>query len=204
MLNDFWVFRGKLILGLLLTVSVCGFFYFEQSAILRTLIVILSLISFSLVFFYNSETPTSSNRREILVVLILYLGIFSLYNLLYGLGIQLYLIMIAVWLLVTLLFIGLLILDRMDKLVSKTLFSLFACLNGLVILEVFLSLSFWPIDPKIKSLVLVVIFYLVVNLFYLYANNMLRFKKTFGYILISLIILALSVLNVWLSFKGGQ
>ncbi|MEI6039773.1 MAG: hypothetical protein WCP93_00250 [Candidatus Berkelbacteria bacterium] len=204
MLNDQWLLRGKLILAAILAVSVYGFFYFETSIILKVLVVVIAGVSFYMGIRHEAEKPPLTSHREFLILFVLYLAVFTLYNLLYGLGIQLYLIMIAVWLLVTLLFLCMLILDKIDTLMRRALFWLFASLNGLVVLEVFLSLAFWPVDPKIKSLILVVVFYLITNLIYLYTHNVLRFKKVLGYFVVSVLILGLLILSTWLGFKGGQ
>jgi hypothetical protein len=194
----------KLITGSLLAISVAGFFYFETSFLLRFIVVLFSVASFSWAIFQKTDKPPLSSRREILVLLVLYLGFFTLYNLLYGLGIPLYFVMVAVWLLVSAMFYILLTLDSIDTLLTHPLFWVFTSLVGLVILEVFLSLSFWPIDPKVKSLILVIIYYLVTNLIYLYTHNVLNFKRISGFLIVSFIILGLMVLNIWLGLKGGS
>jgi hypothetical protein len=202
MLNNQWLFRGKLILFVFLSVSILGFFYFESSELLKFLVALLGLSSFLWAVWSKPDQTHPTQAREVLALFILYLAVFSLYNLLYGLGVQLYIVMIALWLSVTLLFVSLLVLDKIDILVSRPFFWLLASLAGLIVLEVFLSLSFWPIDPKIKSLIIVVVFYLFTNLVYLYARNVLRFKRVIGYSLVSFLIVALTVLNVWLSLRG--
>lgn len=204
MLNNELIFRGKLLLGVILATSIYGFFYFESSILLKIIVVIFGLFCLIKVMLKKTDKPALSSRGDILILFTLYISFFSLYNVLYGLGIPLYFVMIAVWLMVSTLFMGLLMIDRMDMVMSHATLWAFVSLVGLVILEVFLSLSFWPIDPKVKSLVLVVLFYLISNLIYLHGHNVLRFKKIAGFLIVALIILGLLMLNIWLSLRGGQ
>jgi len=193
----------KLVTGLLLAISMAGFFYFEISVLLRTMVIVFGLASFIWVFMQKFDKPPLSSRSEILTLFALYLGFFTLYNLLYGLGIPLYFVMIAVWLLVSAMFYCLLVLDKIDTLLNHSLFWVFTSLVGLVILEIFLSLSFWPIDPKIKSLILLIAYYLITNLIYLYTHNVLNFKRISGFLIVSFLILGSMILNIFLSLKGG-
>ena len=110
--------------------------------------------------------------------------------------------MLAVLALVAGLFFGLLTLDRLESLISPPLFWVFVVLVGLVILETFLSLSFWPVDPKIKSLIIVVIFYLIENLIYLYTHNVLKLKRIIGFLTAGFLILGLTILIIWLGLRG--
>ena len=201
MVDNHWLWRGKIILGLLLAASICGFFYFENSSILRAIVIIIGLTSLIWAVIPKTEKPPLASRREILILFTLYIGLYSLYNLLYSVSIPLYLVMIAVWALVTLLFLCLLILDRIDTLMINPLFWTFSCLIGLIILEIFLSLSFWPIDPKFKSLILVMIFYLVTNLIYLYTHGVLKFKRILGFLIVSILTIGLLILNIWLGLR---
>lgn len=194
----------KFITGVLLVVSIIGFFYFEVSVILRSAVIIFALASFAWMLLQKNEKPPLASKREILVLLVLYLGFFSIYNLLYGLGIPLYFVMLAVWLFVSAMFYSLLALDEIDTLLTHPLFWVFTSLVGLVILEVFLSLSFWPIDPKVKSLILVVIYYLITKIIYLYTHNVLNFKKILGFLIISVLIIGLMILSIWTNIKGGS
>lgn len=193
----------KIFTGILLTASVLGFFYFETSLYLRILVIVFSLSSFVWMLLQKNEKPPLSSKREILVLLVLYLGFFSIYNLLYGLGIPLYFVMLAVWLLCSTMFYILLALDEIDTLLSHPLFWVFISLVGLVTLEVFLSLSFWPIDPKVKSLILVVIYYIITKIIYLYTHNVLNFKKILGFLIVSVLIIGLMIFSLWTGIGGG-
>jgi len=202
MIKSQWLISAKLILVAILAATLVGFWYFETSIILKILALILSGAGLVVAFSRVPEKPPLSSRRELLILFVLYLGLFSLYNLLYGLSIPLYLVMLAVLALVAGLFFGLLTLDRLESLISPPLFWVFVVLVGLVILETFLSLSFWPVDPKIKSLIIVVIFYLIENLIYLYTHNVLKLKRIIGFLTAGFLILGLTILIIWLGLRG--
>lgn len=204
MIKDKRQFWGKIVLSLLLAIALFGFFYFEPSLILRIVATVLGVGS--LVWtFWPKIIPGSSNinRREILILFILYLSLSSVYNLLYSLGIPLAIIMIVVCLLVFALFFGLLALEQLDELFGGPRSWVFIILAGLVLLEVFLSLAFWPVDPKFKSLILVVVFYAITNLIYLYAQNMLRLKRVIGFMVVSIFVLAIVILTIFMGNRIG-
>lgn len=197
-----WLIWSKIILVVILIASLAGFWYFETSLILKILAIILAAVGTYTALRGKTEKPPLSSRREFMILLVLYLGLYSLYNLLYGLSIPLYLIMVAVLVLVPGLFFGLLMLDRIESIIDPALFRVFVILLGLVILEIFLSLSFWPLDPKVKSLIIVVIFYLITNLIYLYTHSMLKLKRIAGFLIAAAIIFVILALNIWFGLRG--
>lgn len=163
-------------LSLLLVIAV--FFYFESSFALRFMVVFLGLIG----LFSFKQTP------EILTLFVLYLGLYDLYNIRYGLAVPLSLILIAVFSLAVFVFF---IWTKFAKFsaLNKDIFLLYLIIAGLAVMEIFLTMSFWPVDPKIKSLVIVTAFGILIKVFYLYVNNVLNLKKTAIFILISLLVL---------------
>ncbi len=198
-----WSIWSKVILIAILAATLVGFWYFENSLLFKISVVILAASGLLVACLKKIDRPPLKSPHEFIILLALYLGIFTLYNLLYGLSIPLYLVMIAILGLVSGLFFGLLILDRLDTIINPPLFWVFIILVGLVILEIFLSLSFWPIDPKVKSLMIVVIFYLLMNLIYLFSHNMLKLKRILGIMIVSILILSLMILSIWMSLRGG-
>lgn len=204
MTKPLWLIWSKVVLVAILIATLAGFWYFETSVILKILVIILSGTGLVTAFAHKTEKPPLRSPREFIILLILYLGLFDLYNLLYGLSIPLYLIMVATLILVAGLFFGILVLDKIETILKPSLFWVFIIMIGLVVLETFLSLSFWPIDPKIKSLIIVVIFYLVTNLIYLYTHSVLKLKRILGILIVSIVILSLFILSIWFSLKGGM
>lgn len=198
-----WTLFGKIILAFLLGVSIFGFFYFETSLILRIMVVVLGLGSFIWGIKVNKNDSPLSNKREVLILFILYLSLSSIYNLIYSLGIPLAVVMVSVCVLVFALFGGLLVIDRLNDRFAGPRFWVFVVLAGLVLLEIFLSLTFWPVDPKFKSLILVIVFYCMTNVIYLYAHDMLKLKRIINLLIVCVIILALIIFAIFYQVKGG-
>lgn len=196
MKNTKFLIFEKILLGLLLATSVVGFWYFEPSLTLRIIALFLAVISFAIAFFIPGQKTPIFSSRELVILLVLYFSLLTLYNLLYGLNISLYMIMLAVLIMVCLSFFVLLTLDGINNLLGKPVFNLFIILVGLAVLEIFLGLSFWPIDPKFKSLIIIVIFYLITNLVYLFSHSMLKLNKIVGYLIVSILILGGILLGI--------
>jgi len=144
---------------------------------------------------------TISSMGEILSLVILYLGLYDLYNIRYSLAIPLALIITIVFFLSMLVFYLETRFNKMAQNLAKNLFLLYLLTTGLIVMEIFLTMSFWPVDPKIKSLVIVIVFYLVLRIFYLYINNVLNLKKIVTLILICALVLGIVVaFNMWFGF----
>lgn len=172
--KNLWKYLAIFILALV----IFGFFYFEMSLFLRISLVMLGLIGLL----------TISSTADIIVFLILYFGLYDLYNIRYGLAIPLSLILLVVFALVLLVFFLWIRLSKFPQL-EKNFLWFYAVTMGLIVIEIFLTMSFWPVDPKIKSLVIVVIFYIIFRIFYLHINNVLNSKKIVFLILVSMLIL---------------
>lgn len=177
----------KKYLWLLLTIffavlSIWIFIYFETSLSLRVMVILLAVIGLF---------GIRSGLEEIIILLVLYLGLYDLYNIRYGFAIPLSLIILAVFILTILIFLSWYRFKRVEGSLNKNLLQLYCVVIGLVVMEVFLTMYFWQVDPKTKSLVIVTIFYVIIRIFYLYINNVLNSKKIAILILISFLILGL-------------
>lgn len=174
-----------------LVLVILGFFYFEASIFLRVMVIVLGAVGLM----------TIRSTSEILTLLILYLGLYDLYNIRYGLAVPLSVIILVVFGFTLLVFLLWANFRKIPHSLDKNLQRLYLVTTGLVVMEVFLTMSFWPVDPKIKSLVIVTIFYIISRVFYLYVNNMLHLKKVMAFIAISLLILgAVLVFNIFYGF----
>lgn len=171
----------KLLSILLLIIVNIGFFYFETSLTLRVMAVLLSLTGFLSITY----------SPEIFTLVLLYLGLYDLYNVRYGLAIPLFIIIIIVFCLSSVCFFLETRFNKLAEKLSKNIFLLYLITTGLIILEIFLTMSFWPVDPKIKSLVIVIIYYLLGRIFYMHITNVLHLKKALNYIIVSIIVLGL-------------
>ncbi len=181
----------KILLFLVLILIIWGYFYFETSWILRIIVILLGLIGLS----YLKNFP------EIIVTITLYLGLYYLYNLRYGLAIPLSVIMVLVLILSLFLFYVQAYFNKLTENISKNVLWLYLIANGLISLELFLAMSFWPVDPKIKSLVIVMVFASISKVFYLYINSMLNLKKIAVFLLVCVFVLgAILSFNWWFGY----
>jgi hypothetical protein len=190
----------KILLITVLFLTVAGFWYFEESLFLKILSIVFALGGMWLVFRKTNETSKLTSQRELLVLFILYLGFLSFYNLLYGMNLPLYVILLGILILTAVVFYSLFGLDDFKNLLGKEVFHVLVALLGIVVLELFLSLYFWPVAPETKSLVIVVILYLIMSLVYLHIHSMLRLKRVAGYLVVSFLILGAILLITWLEF----
>jgi len=184
-------FPWHLLIYPLLLGVVLGFFYFETSLFLRIMVIFLSISG----FFFLKSMP------EVLLLLIFYLGLYDLYNVRYSLAVPLALIIAVVFTLTILIFHLESRFKHLTENMDKNLFQLFLATAGLLILEIFLTMTFWPVDPKIKSLVILFVFYLIFKTFYLYINSVLNLKKMATMILVTMMILGgVLVFNMFFGF----
>lgn len=171
-----------LIIGLVI-IAILGFFYFENSLMLRVLSVLLGIVGIA----------TIASQPEIVVFILLYLSYFDLYNIRYGLAVPLAVVMLPVFGITVFSFYGQNFLLGFEERTKKVL-NLYTVLTGLVTLEIFLTMTFWPVDPKLKTIVIIVVYYLIERIFHLYINSVLNLRKIVGFFVVSIIILAIVIL----------
>lgn len=186
----FSTFNLKLASAVLLILATAGFFYFESSLIIRILVIFLGLVG----LIQMAKMP------EILVMIDLYLSLFVLYNLRYGLAVPMSIILI----LVTIISVFLFYVNfrfREGQSIIRERFGVYLAVIGLLIVEIFLAMSFWPVDPKTKTLTIVILFFVFSRAVYFQANNMLSLKRISGILTVSVIVLVLLFgLSYWLGF----
>lgn len=187
----------KILFSLLVGLVISGFWYFEENIILKILALFLGLISLYLIFKKEEEKPHFASRLQFPALLVLYYGFFDLYNFLYSVNLPLYMVMIIILLLVSGLFFVVVTIDKASGLISRDVLPVFVVAIGLVILEIFLTLYFWPIAPEVKSFIIIIIFYLILALIYLHIHNMLRLKRILGYLVASFVVLAIVLVLSW-------
>ncbi|MBM2820260.1 MAG: hypothetical protein HW405_20 [Candidatus Berkelbacteria bacterium] len=170
----------KFALVIILALGIWSFFYFESSLTLRILILALGAVG----LFQIKKMP------EILVLTNVYLIIYDLYNIRYGLAVPLAIIMIIVLVLSVLVFYINLEITQEVKFTNKNLLLVYLTVISLVVLEIFLAMSYWPVDPKTKSITITVAFYVIIKAVYLHANNMLSLKRVSGFIIAGILVLS--------------
>ena len=195
--NKLFILEKLLFLGVLVG-TLLGFWYFESSMLIKIIATVLVLIGLIISLKKGQNQSNLLNSRfEMLSLLSVYLGVFTLYNLIYSINFPIYIVMVMILILVTMTVFTTLAMDKIDELLSREIFYSFILLMGLIVTEVFLSLYFWPINVEIKSLVLVVVVYQIMTLIYLYVRSMLRLNKIIGFLIVNILILAIVFWSLW-------
>lgn len=169
-----------LALFLILFFGIWIFFYFEVSFSLRLLVIILGLIGLAQI----------AKKPEILVLVNLYLIIYDLYNIRYGLAVPLAIIMLIVLAVsLAMSYINFQI-NEDSKFKNKDLLFVHLAAIALINLEIFLAMSYWPIDPKTKAITIALVFFIITKTVYLHINNVLSLKRVSGFLIVGFLILA--------------
>jgi len=192
----------KMILPLFLLFGVVFFLLFEPSQFLRQMIIIVSSISF-LLFFINYrkiplERPKDPESNKVfnllffLLNLTAFLDFWVIFNIYLNFGWSLWLNMLFLLALSLGLFYYLFWAAGIfaDYILS------FTVLLGLIILEVFIALSFWPVDFSTKSIILILIFYTFSGLLILKAKKELDKKGVLEYLILFLVIFLLIIFSM--------
>lgn len=196
----------KIILPILLIISLNGFIFFEASTIFIHLVIILSSFCFYL-FFSRMKIPLS--KDESIIVTYYWLDLISfLTAFLYFLFIQnlLFVKNFPIWSLMIFIMLGAyLIFYYVLWARSKEgrIVPLFSSLFSLILLESFLMMSFWNIDPVPKSLLMVIILYFYLGVLDLKLRGELTGKKIIEYLLISIVATLIIILTIkwWNALK---
>ena len=179
---------GKILIFLTSATVLWLFFYFESSVMLRVLSVLLIVIGL-----------LSINKNpEVIVLSLVYLTSYDLYNIRYGLAVPLPIVMVVIWAFT--MFLGYFYLKQLKSINFPSRDYLFSYLLvwSLSILEIFLIMSFWPIDPKTKSLIITVSFFLIGKTIYLNVNNVLSLRRISSFLIVSLVSLVIVLaLTFW-------
>jgi hypothetical protein len=170
-----------------------GFLNFESLLYNFTLKIVVVVIGLLLVFTF---ILMKNEVSDFFATVILFLSFYNLYNLYYSLNWPLWLLMI-IGIILTISIFNLLFWSVRSSLTGIYLI-IYSLLLVLMMLEFFLSLIYWPIDPKSKSLMLVAVFYVLGGVLHLKIENNMNWKTITPYGIISLIVLALTITtSIW-------
>lgn len=189
----------KLSLPLLLLISLLAFIFFEASPVFIQLVIILATFCFYL-FFSRMKIPLP--KEDSVVVTYYWLDLISfLTAFLYFLFIQnlLFIKNFPIWFLMILITLGAyLIFYYVLWARSKEgrIVPMFSSLFALILLESFLAMSFWNIDPAPKSLLMVVLLYFYLGVLDLKLRGELTGKKIVEYLLISIVASLIIILTI--------
>src|SRR3990167_7512995 len=178
------------VFSFILLLSLDGFIFFESSPIFIHLVIIFSSLCF---YLFLSRMKIPLPKEYSVVVTYYWLDLISfLTAFLYFLLVQnlLFLKNFPIWFLMVLITLGAyLIFYYVLWARSKEgrIVSLFSSLFALILLDSFLMMSFWNIDPVPKSLLMVVLLYFYLGVLDLKLRGSLLGKKIIEYLLISII-----------------
>lgn len=177
----------RLIVTALLLVGVLGFWFFQNFIFLKILAVALAVLA--LYTFWLAD------KGEIIVFATLYFGIYSLYNLYFSGALfpnYLWESMLTIAVAAGLLF--LILFWPYRHLYSTAELIFYQILTILILMEIFIALTFWPINPETRSLILVLAFYACSSLYLAKITATLNFSTTARILVLSgaLLTLALS------------
>lgn len=203
-----WIERGKffekdalikLVLPFFLFISTVAFIFFEANAIFIHLVIILSSFCFYL-FFSRMKFPLPKEDSVVVTYywldLILFLTAFLSYllvhNLLFVKQIPIWVLMVLVVLVSYLLFHYVLWARSKEGRVVPLFSSLFA----LIVLEAFLIMTFWNVNPVPKSLMMIIVLYFYLGVLDLKLRGKLTGKKIIEYLLISIVASLFVIISV--------
>ena len=169
------------VLLFLFAFSLFGFVNFETSVILKILWV--------LVLVFTAIYSLKINKLEYLILAIFFLLIYDFYNLYFSLGVGLWVEIIL--LLGTVGVMTYILLDKARASIDSKLRYVYLTFASLVSMEIFLTLVSWPVDPKNKAIILVLVYYLVYNAIFINAEDKLSFKKISPYLAVVLVLATL-------------
>lgn len=173
----------KAVLLLLLFWGLASFFLFVSHDLVKLFVVVFSLLS--LYFIFNS-------RGEFALLLFLnFINFYAFYGLLFTYNLPLYLVMIG------LIFVSgstFYILGR--KMISNSNFNLYTLFFILLMLEIYLVLSYWLINPLTRSFIITIFIYLFYGFITSVKDQKFENKSFRGYIYITVIILLVLVSTI--------
>lgn len=181
---------NKIFLSFLLLFGLVGFWIFEPSVFYLSILGLIALFviweSWIKKKFFN------------LIIVDFYLLLVFLYNIYYSYAFPLPYITIIV-ILVGIFFHW--VYHELNGLPKSKVFQLESATFGLLLLEIFIALKFWPIDPKVKSFIIVGFFYLWESFIRASFENKLVKKEIVNYLAVVLFLILIIILTSrWFGF----
>jgi hypothetical protein len=189
----------KIILPFLLIISLNAFIFFEASGVFIHLMIILSSFCFYL-YFSRMKIPLPKEDSvvvtyywlDLIAFLAAFLYFLFIQNLLFVKNFPIWSLMIFITLGAYLIFYY--VLWARSK--EGRIVPLFSSLFALILLQSFLMMSFWNVDPVPKSLLMVILLYFYLGVLDLKLRGVLTGKKIIEYLLISIIATLIIILTI--------
>jgi hypothetical protein len=202
MMNGNWeegVIRRSM-LPVLLTLGVLSFGFFMPEIIFRQIVFVVGAICIYFLLLYVDQFPFKSfliTRLNFSFVSLIaaYLLFYSIFHVSVGFALPLWILMIMVVSFGFTIFYSILWASGLDR--SSTI--LYTVLFGLLMSEIFLIVSFWPVDPSAKSIVLVVAMYIYWGLLSHWLERVLTRRVVIEYILVGVLLMSVVLVTAsWL------
>ena len=203
-----WIMQGnweegiirRSILPVLLVMGVLSFGIFMVVPLYKQVVVVVGSICLYFLMLYIDQFPyknflVTRLNFSFVALVAAYLLFFSISHFSVSLMLPLWILMIIVVFLCFLIFYSVLWASGLERQVVI----LYSVLLSLLISEIFLVISFWPVDPSVKSLVLVVAIYIFWGLLSHWLEKVLTTRVVIEHLSIGLFLMALVLIMVnWL------
>ena len=188
------------ILPVLLTVGVLSFGFFMPVMLFKQIIFVVGSLCVYFLMLYVDQFPYKSfliTRLNFSFVSLIaaYLLFYSIFNVSVGFAMPLWLLMLIVVIIGFLIFYAVLWASGLER--AKTI--LYTVLFGFLMSEIFLIVSFWPVDPSAKSIVLVVTMYIFWGLLSHWLERVLTNRVVFEYLFVGIVLMVVVLVTAsWL------
>jgi len=175
---------SRIILAILLIWGCASFFLFTSLSLVKWSVMILGLVGFILIFFGLGEL--------FLLLFINFTNLYAFYGFLFTYNLPLYIVMIGLALVSGASFF---ILGR-EMVAGEKNFLLILVFFILVVLELYLALSYWLVNPLSRSLIILLFIYLFSGFLSSIKGEIFAQKNFRTYLLIVIIILLVLTLTI--------
>lgn len=203
-----WVMNGnweegiirRSILPILLSLGVLSFGFFMPINMFKQTVMVVGTLCMYFLLMYVDQFPYKSFlitrlNYSFIALVAAYLLFFAIGHLSVSLAMPLWLLMIIVVFLSFSIFYAILWASGLER----NLVVLYTVLLGFLISEIFLIISFWPVDPSAKSIVLVVALYIFWGILSHWLEKILTTRVVVEYILVGLFLMGLVLVTAtWL------
>lgn len=188
------------ILPVLLSMGVLSFGFFMSVPIFQQIVLAMGAICMYFLLVYVDQFPYKSflvTRLNFSFVALVaaYLLFFSISHFSVSVDIPLWVLMVIVIFFSFAIFYSILWASGLER----GIVILYTVLLGLIISEIFLVISFWPVDPSAKSIVLVVAMYIFWGLLSHWLEKIMSFRIVLEYVLLGIVLMLVVLLTAsWL------
>lgn len=195
----FWMMDGSWEMGIirrsmmpfLLTLGILSFVFFMPILLFKQIVIVVGAACMYFLLLHVNQFPYKSfliTRLNFSFVSLVaaYLLFYSISNISMGFSMPLWVLMLIVVVISFMIFYSILWASGLER----SLAILYTVLFGFLMSEIFMVISFWPVDPSAKSIVLVVALYIFWGLLSHWIERVLTTRTVIEYILVGLFLMA--------------